>query len=184
MADKNPSRAIDSAKRIVWLGDFMETPEIKTAYERLIPVSMPALVGSLGVDVPLWVGLGTVGLWASLDAFADRADLPRNECEICKRRCVRARFLPYVRGDEAQTLGELDDIRNLYAHNHAGQADNEYFAKRRHVLASGVVVPLTCGAAFNGQQLLLDFPNLRFYSTAVQTLLQRENWETGDTARA
>lgn len=187
MTNKNPARAIDAATRISWLADFIEKPEIQATIQSLIPhTGLTRDPGALGFDVPLWVGLGMVGLWASLDAFGDRAELPRKECEICKRRCVRARFLRYLQENEAVIFGELDDIRNLYAHNFVGQADAEYFARTRHVLiAPDVVVPLTCGAEFNGQQLLLRFPHLRFYSERVKALLEREkNWETSDPARA
>jgi phosphate/sulfate permease len=34
------------------------------------------------------------------------------------------------------SLGELEDLRQLYAHNYAGEADDVYFERRRHVLAS------------------------------------------------
>jgi hypothetical protein len=53
----------------------------------------------------------------------------------------------------------LDDLRNLYAHNYAGEADDEYFAHKppRYVLLKrGDRVPLTCGAEFDGYRLHLE----------------------------
>jgi hypothetical protein len=55
----------------------------------------------------------------------------------------------------------LDDFRHLYAHNFAGRLDAAYFTnKKRQVLASDTPQQLTCGAQFNGQQLLLDISHL------------------------
>jgi hypothetical protein len=125
----------------------------------------------------LWVGLGTVGLWAALDGFADRAALPRSQCKICNRKgCVPARFAGHVQDDEGRSLEELEDLRHLYAHNYAGRADDEYFnhgRKRRHVLVRNTVVQLICGAQFNGQQVHLDLPHLQVYSRAVEHVLKR-----------
>jgi hypothetical protein len=73
MADSNAGTAIVLTKRIEMLCDFMENPAVIKCVEDAIPKSMPGLVGSLGFDIPLWVGLGLVGLWAALDAFAERA---------------------------------------------------------------------------------------------------------------
>jgi hypothetical protein len=39
---------------------------------RSVPVSMPPSVGNMGFDVSLWLGLGLVGLWSALDAFAEK----------------------------------------------------------------------------------------------------------------
>jgi hypothetical protein len=81
------------------------------------------------------------------------------------------RFAGYTQGNEGQTLEELEDIRHLYAHNFAGEADDEYFARRRHVLKSGFPVQLTCGAQFDGRRLQLDLPHLREYSRTVKRVL-------------
>ena len=88
-----------------------------------------------------------------------------------------ARFAPHTRGTEGLGLGELEDLRHLYAHNYAGEADNEYFGtaapRRRHVLARGTVVQLTCGGQFDGRRIQLDLPHLRAYANTVRTVLQR-----------
>jgi hypothetical protein len=173
MADTNPARAIELVKRIAMMCDFLENPIIMQAIENGVPVTMPRLPGALGFDIPLWVGLGTVGLWAALDAFSERAGLRRINCKVCKRVCVLGRFAPYAEEKETSTLGELDDFRHHYAHNFAGEADATYFNKKRHVLASGTTTQLTCGAQFNGQRLHLDLSQLRFYSRTVQNVLER-----------
>lgn len=173
MADENPTRALDVVRRVEMMCDFIENPAIKTAVEQVVPVSMPRAPGALGFDIPLWVGLGIVGLWAALDGFSERAALHRCKCATCRRKCVPARFARHTQGNEDQSLKELEDLRHLYAHNYAGEADAEYFGKKRHVLASGVVAQLTCGAQFGGHRLQLDLPHLRKYSRTVQSVLQR-----------
>jgi hypothetical protein len=174
MADTNPAQAIDIVKRIAMMCDFLENPIIAQAIENGVPVTMPRLPGALGFDIPLWVGLGMVGLWSALDAFSERAALTPTKCAICNRICVRGRFTPYAQGNEPSTLGELDDFRHLYAHNFAGEVDAAYSnKKKRHALASGTPVQLSCGAQFNGQRLQLDLPQLRFYSGAAQNILER-----------
>jgi len=68
----------------------------------------------------------------------------------------------------------LDDFRHLYAHNFAVRLDAAYFInKKRQVLASDTPRQLTCGAQFNGQQLLLDISHLKLYATAVRNMLER-----------
>jgi hypothetical protein len=62
---ESTARAIDVCRRIEMMCDFYDTTN-KDVVEKFVPVSMPASVGSLGFDIPLWVGLGTVGLWAPL----------------------------------------------------------------------------------------------------------------------
>jgi hypothetical protein len=125
--------------------DFLERPFMAEVIENNVPVTMPLSFGSLGFDIPLWVGLGCVGL------FSERAALPRNACPTCGRRCIVERFAVHAHGSERSILEELKDVRLLYAHNFAGDADAEYFTKRRHVLvAPNVAVRLACGAQFNG----------------------------------
>jgi hypothetical protein len=128
----------------------------------MVPVSMPSLVNSV-LPIPVLIGLGMVGLWAALDAFGERASLngppfpTRFPCQ----------------GNEEQSLGELDDIRHLYAHNYAGEADDEYFNRPRNVLRRGAATQLTCDAEFDGHRLSLDLRHLRWYARTVQTVLER-----------
>ena len=67
---------------------------------------------------------------------------------MARRRCPSG---------DSTSLGELEDLRHLYAHNHAGDADDVYFDPKRprHVLAPSDVM-LTCGAAFNGRRAELN----------------------------
>jgi hypothetical protein len=163
--------AIPFVNRIEYLPDFIDS--VKDIAEDRIPVTMPRDVGSLGFDTPLWVGLGMVGLWATLDAFAERAVLRKGECNVCNRRsCVAGRFGSIVTDAHRTGLQELEDIRHLYAHNYAGKADDEYFKRARHVFAAGVPTPLTCGAQFNGSELLLGLPDLRFYCHLTRQVLE------------
>ena len=94
-----------------------------------------------------------------------------------KCHCIPALFAPHIQGNEGLSLAELEDLRHLYAHNYAGEADDEYFGtttlRRRHVLARGAIVQLTCGAQFDGRRVQLDLPHLRVYAHAVRSVLQR-----------
>jgi len=156
MSRKSPARAIDQVRRIEGMCDFLECQPIKDAVEQSIPVTMPADAGSLGLDIPLWVGLGMVGLWAALDAFAERAGL-QSKCSTCGMKCIVTAYTSKFKGTDGQSFAELEDLRHLYAHNYAGAADDEFFKRprRRHVLKRGVCVQLSCGAIFDGWRLSL-----------------------------
>jgi len=120
------------------------------------------------------VGLGTVGLWAALDGFAERAALPASSCPICGgRSCIPARFANHVQGSEGRSLEELEDLRHLYAHNYAGEADDVYFTRPRHLLTRNAVADLTCGAQFDGRRVQLELSHLQFYSSTVKSVLER-----------
>ena len=174
MADRNPARALNVVVRIEMMCDFIEHPAINTAVEQNVPVSMPRAPGALGFDIPLWVGLGTVGLWAALDAFSERAGLPNPKCTVCGKRCMPERFAGLnMQGTDGASLKELEDLRHLYAHNYAGEADVEYFRRTRHVLKSDVQAQLTCGAVFDGRRPSLNLPHLRDYSRTVKRVLHR-----------
>jgi hypothetical protein len=152
MADANSAQAINQVKCIVGMCDFFENPPIRNAIDQSVPVSMPPDPGSLNFDIPFWVGLGMVGLWAALDAFAERAGLQSN-CRTCGRKCIVAAYTTKLQGAERQAFAELEDLRHLYAHNYAGVADEKYFDRSRHVLKPGVCTQLSCGAIFDGWRL-------------------------------
>jgi hypothetical protein len=172
MADKSPSKALSVVARIELICDFIENPAIRGAVEQAVPVTMPPEVGALGFDIPLWVGLGTVGLWAALDGFSERAGLSKRKCPICRHHCMPYRFA-IAGAPNNDGLNELDDIRHLYAHNYAGEADEEYFSHTgRHVLKSCGSVQLTCGATFDGNQLNLNLTHLRNYARLVKRVLE------------
>ena len=191
MTDKNPAPALNQVKCIESIRDFMNNPAIIRAVEQSVPVSMPAEAGSLGLDIPLWVGLGMVGLWAALDAFAERAGL-KSKCSICGRQCIVAAYAPKFQDTDNQTFAELEDLRHLYAHNYAGVADEEYLDRPRHLLKRGDPVQLSSGAVFDGRRLCreeniarvdqaqrlspqyaLNLDDLRKYSRTVQSVLER-----------
>jgi len=161
MADKD--LALDVVSRVVEMCNFIEHPAIqKTVKTKMVPPgSMPSDLNSI-LKIQNWVGLGMVGLWASLDAFAERKGLTGSyPTKFC------------CQGTEAQSLNELDDIRNLYAHNYAGEADAKYFNRTRRVLCCGTPTKLTCGAKFDGHRLSLDLQHLRWYAQTVRTVLER-----------
>jgi hypothetical protein len=79
-------------KRVVEMCNFIEHPAIQEAVKtKMVPVSMPSDVNSV-LKISVWVGLGTVGLWAALDAFAERTGFWM--APVAPRR----RPLPYCRG--------------------------------------------------------------------------------------
>jgi hypothetical protein len=64
---------------------------------------------------------------------------------------------------DERALKELEDVRHLFAHNHAGRADTVYFKKKkRHVLDSGVSVSLSSAALFDGANISLTAAHLRY----------------------
>ena len=158
--------------RIEYLCDFIDTA--KDHAVALVPVTMPRHVGSLGFDTPLWVGLGTVGLWATLDAFAERAHNLKDKCNVCGKRCVAGRFGRKVTAVDLTGLQELEDIRHLYAHNYAANPDEEYFNfnRSRHVFERGKPTTLNCGAVFNGSHLNLELSHLRSYCALTRSVLE------------
>jgi hypothetical protein len=111
----------------------------------------------------------------ALDGFAERASLKKLVCSTCGRKgCITSRFASYTQDNEGESLKELEDLRHLYAHNYAGDADEQYFKiRKRHVLNAGAVTQLTCGASFNGHRASLDVPHLRMYAQTVEGLLKR-----------
>ena len=172
MADT--ARSLDVVKRVVEMCDFIENPAIQeTVRNKIVPVSMVSDINSV-LKISVCVGLGIVGLWASLDAFAERTNLTK-WCPTCRgeKNCVWARFEPYASGDEGEVLKELQDLRHLYAHNYAGEADSKYFSRSRHVLQSDKSRQLKSNALFSGNQPHLDLTHLRTYAFTVQGVLER-----------
>src|SRR5437867_8629565 len=128
------SRALNQIHRIESLCDFLQYEGIKTAVDQSVPVTMPHDVGSLGFDTSLWVGLGIVGLWSALDAFAERAGIPTTKCPACGGpNCLSSRLTSTskLNAADGRALNELEDVRHLFAHNYAGRADAVYFGAKR-----------------------------------------------------
>jgi hypothetical protein len=171
MSDQARAQALSQLQRIAQLYDFTNHPAEETALAE-VPVTMPHALGALGFDEALWTGLGIVGLWAALDAFADRVPL-NTRCSTChSRSCVAARFAPFA-GAEQASLNELEDLRHLYAHNFAGQADAIYLSRRRHILLRGTRGQLSCGAPFDNGHVSLEVSYLRSYAEAAARVIQR-----------
>ena len=165
----NVSLALSQVDRIASLCNFLDHPGMKAAVDQSVPVTMPHDVGSLGFDNPLWIGLGIVGLWSALDAFAERAAFTttKTKCTKCGKNCFPSRLTSTGKLDVAdgRAVEELEDLRNLFAHNYAGRADAAYFkAKKRHVLDSRVSVSLSSGAMFDGEYISLSSAHLRHYA--------------------
>ena len=122
--------------------------------------------GAQGLHPDIWHGLGIVGLWATIDAFAER------ENQVAGRLVDRlSTALPPNLDAVAK---ELDDIRNLYAHNFACVADATYFnAKPRNCFKANILYPLTSGNRFDGQQLTLTLNDLKHYILHTREILKR-----------
>ena len=116
------------------------------------PVTMPPdAVRAAGLDPDVWHGLGIVGIWAAVDAFAERRGHHRSELpRLLSPRLKRAWL-------------EIDDLRHLYAHNFGGKADARYFGRTRNCLAAGTPYTFASGSNFDGRQLVLTVQDLDFY---------------------
>jgi hypothetical protein len=159
--------------RIVQLCDFLEHPGLGDAIRRNVPTNVPQTPGALGFDSELWIGLGMVGLWAAIDAFADRSIQTRTYCSHCKSRCVLQAFADLgvvVPRASVAALGELEDVRHLFAHNFSGMADAAYFRRRRHALDPSYST-LSCGAVFDGTSVKLQPLHLRHYAQHARDAL-------------
>jgi len=166
--------AMSHLGRIEQLCDFFDNPTIVDAIARAVPPRMPPGRGALGFDDDTWIGLGMVGLWAALDAFAERATLKYKGCVICDSRCLLYRFdNSKLTPSELTILSELEDVRHLYAHNFAGRADDDYFARRRHVFVANTACKLSSGAEFDGQLIKLKPLHLRHYAQVARGILPK-----------
>jgi hypothetical protein len=166
------SLATTQVERIVGLCNFLDHPAMQSALDQ-IPVTMPRDVGAFGFETRLWVGLGMVGLWSALDAFAERVPLHGSRCAVCGNKCLWSRLASTGKIDAASQLplNELEDVRNLFAHNFAGQADAMYFSRTRHVVSSGVPSTFSSGATFDGAHLSFNSSHLRYYAERSRQVL-------------
>ena len=169
------SLGLSQIDRIASLCDFIDHPAIEAAVTQSLPVTMPRDVGSLGFDAPLWVGLGAVGLWSALDAFADRMSIHQSKCGTCRRKCLWQRFNATGKlvGVSSQSLAELEDLRHLFAHNFGGHPDAAYLRRPRHVLSSSSAgMRLSSGATFDGAYVSLNPKHLRHYAEVARNILR------------
>jgi hypothetical protein len=168
------SLAANQVHRIQSLCGFLRNPAVVAAAQSSSPVSMPPTIGSMGFDVPLWVGLGVVGLWASLDAYLERTTNKQAKCAICSSRtCIfhRLHRHPNFSAMPSQAIAELEDLRHLFAHNFAGVADAAYMIRTRHVIRAPLPVTLSCGASVSGDALALPPSALQHYASRVSETL-------------
>jgi hypothetical protein len=159
--------AMSQVQRIEGLCNFLEHPGIREAAERHVPVTMPRDVGALGFDRPLWLGLGIVGVWAALDAYAERyLNLEPQQCAKCGRKCLSSRYgVAGVGQAFSQPLDEIEDLRHLFAHNFAGVADDEYLQKKRHILRRHT--PLNCHRGLVSAEVMSRSKSAIFATTAA-----------------
>jgi hypothetical protein len=167
------SLGLSQVDRIAQLCDFLAHPGMRSALDDSVPVSMPHDVGSLGFDTHLWVGLGMVGLWSALDAFAERAGIAKVKCSVCRKNCLLSRLTNTSKLNmvDERALKEMEDVRHLFAHNYAGRADSVYFKWKRHVLDSGVSVSLSSGAIFDGATIALTAAHLQYYAKQSRDII-------------
>ena len=167
------SLASTQVARITGLCNFLDHPAMQAALDQ-IPVTMPRDVGAFGFETRLWVGLGMVGLWSALDAFAERVPLHGSKCAVCGHKCLSSRLASTGKIDPTfqAPLNELEDVRNLFAHNFAGQADALYFNRARHVLNSAAPSTFSSGATFDGVNLSFLSNHLRYYAERSHEVLR------------
>jgi hypothetical protein len=174
IGDTSPAQALDAVEYVLEMCDVFRDPVLQVVTREGSWVPVPTAHPEIHLSgIPVWVGFGTVALWAALDAFAERAELAKSKCPICDRYCIWRRFSGHARDSEGQSLKELEDLRHLYAHNYAGDADAQYFRRPRHILQSSVPKQLSCGAQFDGQRAWIDLMHLRWYACMVQRVLAR-----------
>jgi hypothetical protein len=122
------------------------------------PVPMPQdAQRAYGLDPAIYYGLGVVGVWAAIDAYAERAG---------KKPVVAS----LANSQRLADWRELDDLRNLFAHNFAGEADARYFQRAR-TFAPGTHTVLRSGAVFDGQRIALEADHLRYYVAQGRLIL-------------
>jgi hypothetical protein len=101
-------------------------------------------------------------VWAAVDAFGERVGRP-----IGKTR------LP---GQLQLSWDEIDDLRNLYAQNFGGIADDTYLAnKKRHFLKTSMPYTFTSGVHFDGVQVNLRPEDLEYYISQAKTILLEQH---------
>jgi hypothetical protein len=132
------------------------------------PVCMPQdRIRAAGIDPDLWYGLGIVGVWAAIDTFGERTGL--------RGGSLTQRFEARVAASQHAVLSELDDLRNLFAHNFGGVADRTYLADRRRLcLKENQPYVLSCGYRFNGvanERITLTLDHFRYYVSQTRSIL-------------
>jgi hypothetical protein len=137
----------------------------------LPPVSVPQdPVGASGLDVAIFLGLGVVGVWAAVDAYRARKKITPNV-----ETALRNLGPPGTALLDAWI--EIEDLRDLHAHNFAGEADATFFGvSRAHGLGrrsfhQAQPSVLLSGAAFDGERVLLRVDHLNWYISQGRAIL-------------
>jgi hypothetical protein len=121
-----------------------------------------------GFDPELWYGLGIIGVWAAMDAYLERNGLSKG--------ILSARFR--AKGNARKhVLDKLDDLRNLFAHNFAGIADDFYLKRTRPRLNKNKPCDLTCGLHFSGapgERVMLTLAHFRHYIATARDILANQ----------
>lgn len=131
-----------------------------------VPVTMPPdRIAAAGSEAHIFVGLGVVGLWAVIDAYCER--------KWQKKVKVKGK----LSGDLQTRWSEIDDMRNLYAHNFAGVADSPYWqcpngnARSRGVFQKGIRYDLAGGGWFDGERIYASIDVLKAYIAAAHCII-------------
>ena len=165
---ENAARALAQIGIVAKLLDFVSHPALNLARDQ-IPTNVPASLGALGFDEPVWAGLGMVGLWAALDVFAERSGLKaaRKPLPDCLKLTGK------LSSHDVKVTGEIEDLRNLFAHNFAGHADLVYFKfKKRYALQQGSAMELSSKATFDGECVSLNAAHLHYYAEAASAIVK------------
>ncbi len=116
----------------------------------------------------IWAGLGIVGIWAALDAYGDAAGR--------KGGSLYKKFRTTVDPVAQTTLRELDDLRNLFAHNIAGVSGRAFFARKKQdrLICEGKRYEFTGGCHFTGvrdSRIVVKLDHFASYLTSAENIL-------------
>jgi hypothetical protein len=126
------------------------------------------------LDPDIWHGLGIVGVWAAIDAFRER----KNRSSSSEVHNALTAHAPHL----LDTWGDVCDLRHLFAHKFAGQADDYYWyydgpghaSPRPHYhFSQGATVSLTSrtGTQFQHDSIRLTIKDLEFYVEQGRAIL-------------
>jgi hypothetical protein len=133
------------------------------------PVSMPPdPVAAAGLDLTIFLGLGVVGVWAAVDAYRERKGIHTSVEQTLQANSDASLTKAWI---------EIEDLRDLHAHNFAGIADAHYFlqgrshGQGRRSFSSGQSSRMLSGAEFDGERLHLRIEHLRWYLDQARAIL-------------
>jgi hypothetical protein len=147
-------------------------------------ISRPDPLQRRTLDPDIWHGLGIVGVWAAIDAFCERKNHSPSPAFPGVVHDTLARKAPHV----VDIWGDISDLRHLFAHKFAGQADDFYWFRdgprrknpRPHCrFSQGATVSLTSktGTQFVNDAVRLTIQDLEFYIRQGEDILKTLNSE-------